>query len=279
MYCELKESDLDGFKEKMILDERSLATIEKYIRDVKSFLTFLGGRELTRLEVLKYKEHLSDKYAVRSANSMLAALNSFLKYIGQDSLCVKQFKLQREAFSSESRELSREEYVRLVECAKEGGDEGTALLIQTICATGIRVSEIGFITVEALRAGVATVNCKGKRRRILIVKNLCKKLLKYAKMQSIVSGAVFLSPRGSAISRHTVWRKMKMICKKCGVALGKAFPHNLRHLFARSFYEKERDIVKLADVLGHASIDTTRLYVITTGAEHRRLLEGLGLLC
>lgn len=227
---------------------------------------------------MEYKLQLQENYAVVSANSMIASLNSFLRFIGLESCCVKQFKLQRKIYCSEEKELTREEYFRLIHAAKEKGSGRLGLLIETVCATGIRVSELQYITAEALRRGEATVNCKGKTRTIFIPNRLQKKLLRYIKEQKIMSGAVFVTRTGRPMNRCNIWKEMKTLCERAGVAPGKVFPHNLRHLFARTFYGIEKDIVKLADILGHSSINTTRIYIVTTGEEHRRKIDGMHLI-
>ena len=258
--------------------ERSTATIEKYMRDVRRFAEFAGMTAITKQTVLEYKNSLGDSYAISSANSMIAALNAFLRFCGWHDLCIRQFKMQRDAYCSEEKELTRAEYLRLLNAASAKHNERLNLIIQTICGTGIRVSELQYITVEALRKGEAVVNCKGKNRRIFIVTGLKKKLLRYVKEQGIVFGAIFVTKSGKPIDRNRVWKEMKALCAAARVAESKVFPHNLRHLFARTFYGIEKDIVKLADILGHASINTTRIYIVTTGAEHRRKMEQMRLI-
>ena len=259
-------------------EERSAATIEKYMRDVRYFAIFIGDTEISKQTVLEYKSRLGETYAVASANSMIAALNCFLRFCGWHDLCVKQFKIQREVYCSEEKELTRAEYIRLLEAANAKHNERLNLIIQTICGTGIRVSELQYITVEALQNGEAIVNCKGKNRRVFIVSELKKKLLCYIKEQKIESGAIFVTRSGKPINRSSIWREMKALCKQANVLPSKVFPHNLRHLFARTFYGIEKDIAKLADILGHSSIDTTRIYIITTGIEHKRKMEHMRLI-
>ncbi len=269
---------LPDFIRYLMYEERSEATLAKYAHDVRHLLTYLDGREISRKEVLAYKEDLLRHYAVRSANSMLAAVNAFFRFCGRLDLCVKRFRVQRDAFSPAEKELTREEYLRLVSAARKKQNERLSLVIQAICATGIRVSELSSITVEAARAGEAAVRCKGKTRRVFIVRELQRKLVDYAERQGIKAGPVFLSRNGRPLSRFDVWRGMKALCREAGVAPAKVFPHNLRHLFARTFYGIEKDIAKLADVLGHASIDTTRIYIATTCREHKRKMERLHLI-
>lgn len=259
-------------------EERSAATVEKYIRDVRCFFSFVGASEVSKETVLVYKSWLSERYAVSSANSMIAALNCFFRFCGWQELCIKRFRVQRQIYCPEERELTREEYIRLIEAARARHNERLELIIQTICGTGIRVSELQYITVEALQSGEVTVNCKGKNRRIFIVPELKKKLLRYVKERGIAAGAVFITRGGRPISRNSIWREMKALCESARVSPSKVFPHNLRHLFARTFYRLEKDIAKLADILGHASINTTRVYIVTTGAEHKRRMEHMRLI-
>ena len=259
-------------------EERSVATIEKYMRDVRFFASFVCDAEIDKQKVLDYKGKLGETYAVSSANSMIAAMNCFLRFCGWHDLCVKQFKMQRQVYCSEEKELTRAEYIRLLEAANAKHNERLNLIIQTICGTGIRVSELQYITVEALHNGEAIVNCKGKNRRVFIVPELKKKLLRYVKEQGISTGTVFVTRGGNPVSRHSIWKDMKELCEQANVSPSKVFPHNLRHLFARPFYGIEKDIAKLADILGHASINTTRIYIVTTGAEHKRKMEHMRLI-
>lgn len=274
----LNVKKVQNFESYLRNEERSEATVEKYVRDVRFFEAFVGNAEISKQIVLEYKNRLIERYAVASANSMIAALNCFLRFCGWHDMCVKQFKMQREAYCSEEKELSRAEYTRLLDAASANHNERLNLIIQTICGTGIRVSELQFITVEAVQNGEAVVNCKGKNRRIFIVPMLRKKLLRYAKKQGIRRGTVFITRGGKPVSRNSIWREMKALCKQANVAQSKVFPHNLRHLFARTFYGIEKDIAKLADILGHASINTTRIYIVTTGAEHKRKMENMRLI-
>lgn len=259
-------------------EERSAATIEKYMRDVRCFAVFAGRAEISKQLLLEYKNKLGASYAVASANSMIAALNAFLRFCGWHDLCIKQFKMQRQVYCSEEKELTRAEYLRLLDAANAKHNERLNLVIQTICGTGIRVSELPYITVEALKRSEAVVNCKGKNRRIFIAAKLKKKLLCYVKAQKISSGPIFITRSGKPISRNNIWKEMKALCEQARVTPSKVFPHNLRHLFARTFYGIEKDIAKLADILGHASIDTTRIYIVTTGAEHKRKIEQMRLI-
>ena len=269
---------IQGFTAYLGENEKSAATVEKYTRDVCAFCAFMGDREIDKQAVMEYKAYLGKQYSVASANSMLAALNAFLRFCGAGELAVKRFAVQRQAFCTEQKELTRDEYYRLIGAANKRKNERLSLIIQTICSTGIRVSELQFITVEAVQRGEATVACKGKNRRILLVSALRKKLARYAKMQKIHQGSIFITRGGKPISRHHVWRQMKSLCEHAGVLPSKVFPHNLRHLFARIFYSMEKDIAKLADILGHASIDTTRIYIVTTGTEHLKKMQKMHLI-
>lgn len=268
---------LKRFEQFLRNEERENATIEKYTRDVAHFVKFVGGEEVDRQRVMEYKQKLGSSYAISSANSMLAAVNTFLRFCGWQDLCVKRFRVQKQAYCSEERELTRAEYVRLLNASKDRKNERLNLIIQTICGTGIRVSELPYITVEALARGEAVVNCKGKNRRIFIIPALRKKLTRYVRARRIVSGPIFITKSGRPVSRNNIWKEMKSLCEQAQVSPTKVFPHNLRHLFARTFYAIEKDIAKLADILGHTSINTTRIYIVTTGAEHRRKMEHMHL--
>ena len=273
-----KMKTLKEFENYLINEERSKATVEKYMRDVRAFLAYATEEKLDRQTVLNYKSKLGESYAIASANSMIAALNCFLRFCGYYGLCVKQFKVQRQVYCSEEKELTREEYVRLLDAANAKRNERLNLVIQTICGTGIRVSELKYITVDALQKGEATVNCKGKIRRVFIVPELRRKLICYAKSKKIAGGSIFVTKRGKPLCRNNIWREMKNLCEQARVLPSKVFPHNLRHLFARTFYGIEKDIAKLADILGHSNIDTTRIYIVTTGAEHKQKMEHMRLI-
>ncbi len=268
---------LNEFKGYLVEDEKSEATMEKYMRDIRRFTGYAAGRQIDKALTLAYKAALEEELALSSANSMLAAVNTFLRYVGWQDCCVKQFKVQKKAYCPEEEELTKAEYMRLIETAARKGNVRLSLLIQTICGTGIRVSELQYITVEAVQKGEAVVSCKAKARTVFIVSVLRKKLLKYIKEQHIRSGSIFITKNGKPMDRSNIWRTMKDLCKQAGVLPGKVFPHNLRHLFARTFYGMEKDIAKLADILGHTNINTTRIYIITTGAEHRRRMENMRL--
>lgn len=266
------------FKEHLILEERSEITIEKYIRDVKAFTAYTQNTSVTKETVIAYKKHLQENYAARSVNSMLASINSLFAFLGWLDLKVKSLKLQQQVFCPEEKELTKAEYARLCRAAQNKHNERLNLILQTICGTGIRVSELQYITVEAVKQGEAVVNCKAKTRAVFIVKELKQKLLRYAAEQGIKNGMIFVTRTGKPISRTNIWREMKALCEEANVNPQKVFPHNLRHLFARVFYGIEKDIAKLADILGHSSINTTRIYIISTGTEHRRRMENMRLI-
>ena len=255
-------------------EERSAATVEKYLREVRLFAAFLNGGEVSKDSVARWKAHLqADNYNPSTINGKLSALDRFLAFMEWRDCQVKHLRIQRRLFREAGRELTREEYARLIAAAETNGKERLSLLMETICATGIRVSEVRYITVEAAEAGRAEIALKGKIRTILIPGKLRRKLLKYARKNKTASGELFLTRSGGRLSRKQIWAEMKALCKLAGVEAGKVFPHNLRHLFARTFYKICRDVARLADVLGHSSMETTRMYLISTGAEHARTLE------
>ena len=259
-------------------EERSAATVEKYLREVRLFAAFLNDSEVTKTSVAQWKGHLlAESYNPTTVNGKLSAIDRFLSFVGWEDCRVKHLRLQRRLFRESNRELSKEEYMRLLAAAATCGKERLSLLMETTCATGIRVSEVRYITVEAANAGKAEISLKGKIRTILIPGKLCRKLSKYARKNKIASGELFLTRSGRPLSRKQIWAEMKAICEKAGVEPGKVFPHNLRHLFARTFYKVCRDVAHLADVLGHSSIETTRIYLISTGVEHAQTLEQMRL--
>ena len=274
----ITNSAIMAFEKHLKDDEKSENTVAKYLHDLYYFLNFTQGKPIEKAMMLEYKALLGEQYALTSANSMIAAVNAFLRFMGWMDCCIKQFKVQKKAFCSEEKELTKAEYIRLVNTAKEEGNERLNLLLQTICGTGIRVSELQFITVEAVRKGEAVVSCKNKTRTVFIVRELQKKLLNYIKAKGITTGCIFITKTGKPMSRCNIWREMKALCDQSGVSPDKVFPHNLRHLFARTFYGIEKDIAKLADILGHSNINTTRIYIITTGTEHKRKMENMRLI-
>ena len=272
----ITKDDIRGFSQHLEHDEKSQATIDKYHRDVMAFWAFVGGNPLTKEIVMAYKKHLIEQsYAVSSINSMLASVNAFLENLDLREYKVKNIRTQRQTYCSEDKELSKDEYLRLLEASKK--NEQLNLVIQTICGTGIRVSELQYFTVEAIRAGQVTVACKNKTRTILVPGKVRKLLLSYVKRKQITTGTIFITRSGAPLNRSNIWSAMKKLCEVAGVKASKVFPHNLRKLFARTFYAIEKDIAKLADILGHSSINTTRIYIMTTGTEHLRRIERLGL--
>ena len=272
----LEAEQMRMFEIELRQEEKSEATVEKYLRDVGAFCRFVRNEEVTKVMVMAWKKELAEHgYAVRSVNSMLASVNSFLAFLGWQDCRVKSLRMQRQTYSSEERELTKAEYLRLLAAAQK--KEQLSLVLQTICGTGIRVSELQYFTVEAVRRGKIVVNCKSKTRTILVPGKLIKLLLDYAKRKHICGGVIFLNQNGKPLDRSSIWRQMKALCRAAHVQESKVFPHNLRKLFARTFYGMEKDIAKLADILGHSSINTTRIYIMTTGHEHRRKIERLGL--
>jgi site-specific recombinase XerD len=264
------------FEQKLIDEEKSSATVEKYLRDAGAFLTYSLGQSISKELTVSYKQFLQERgYAIRSINSMLASINSFLDFLNWSDCKVKNLRCQRQIYCAEEKELTKAEYLRLLEASKN--QEQLNLVIQTICGTGIRVSELKYFTVQAIRRGEVTVRCKNKTRTILVPGKLKKLLLSYAKERGIRSGTIFTTKTGKPLDRSNIWAQMKRLCHAANVNPSKVFPHNLRKLFARTFYGIEKDIAKLADILGHSSINTTRIYIMTTGTEHRRKIERLGL--
>lgn len=272
----LTEEIISKYRENLIREEKSPATVEKYLRDVCAFFTYTGRTVLTKETVMVYKKLLIEKqYAVRSINSMLVSINSLLEYMGCLDCRVKAIRQQRQIYCTEEKELTKAEYLRLLEAAKKKPQ--LRLVMETICGTGIRVSELRYFTVEAVERGEVSVTCKAKNRIILLPKKLQRLLLGYAGKNNIRSGPVFITRSGRPLNRSNIWTQMKRLCQDANVKSSKVFPHNLRKLFARTFYSIEKDIARLADVLGHSSIDTTRIYIISTGTEHRKKIERLGL--
>ncbi len=274
----ITDSIIKKFKKHLIDEEKAPATLEKYIRDIMVFTAWLGSAELTKARVLEYKEQLIKNYAPTSVNSILSSLNSFFDYSGEYSLKVKNLKIQKQIFAKNEKELTKAEYERLLRAAKLKGNRKLNLIMQTICATGIRVSELKYICAESLKNGIAQINMKGKLRVIIIPDKLCRILKKYTMEQNITSGSIFITKMGKPLDRHTIWKLMKSLCESADVDKNKVFPHNLRHLFARTFYSIEKDIVRLADILGHSSVDTTRIYTMDTWEICQQQVQRLGLI-
>lgn len=269
---------IEGFGNYLINEEKSNATLEKYMRDIYAFFSWLCGREVDKRTVLEYKAYLIENYKPSSVNSVISSLNSFFTYNEWYDCKIKSLKIQKQIFASKEKELTKAEYVRLLDAAKAKKNERLYLLMQTICSTGIRVSELCYITVAAVNKGVADISCKGKLRQVFLPKVLCKLLSNYIREQKIKSGSVFVSRTGKPLDRSNIWSDMKKLCEFAGISKDKVFPHNLRHLFARTYYSLQKDIVRLADILGHSSVNTTRIYTMETGEVHKRHIERLGLL-
>ena len=267
------------FHSELARREKSPATIEKYLRGARSFAVWLDGRPVTPERAAEWKKSLAESCRPATVNGRLAAVNALFSVLGWEDCRIKALRVQRRAFREEAGELARGEFSRLVAAAARRGKERLALILEAVGSTGVRVSEVQYFTVEAARRGIAEISLKGKVRTILLPGRLCRKLLQYAQKQKIASGGIFLTRSGKNVNRKQIWAEMKALCKFAGVSPEKVFPHNLRHLFARAFYILSRDVVKLADVLGHSSLSTTRVYLISTGSEHRKELEKLRLIC
>ena len=274
----ITKAHIINFKNHLIEEEKSFFTITKYIRDVNKFVSWSKGKELNKALVLKYKEYLLLDHEPSGVNSILSALNSFFVYCEWYELKVKTLKIQHQIFTSEEKELTKAEYEKLLKAALDCHNQRLYYLMQTICSTGIRVSELRFITVEALKQGQTYINCKGKMRMIILPRQLCKMLKEYASRNNIKKGSVFCTRTGKPLDRSNIWSDMKKLCERAGVEQSKVFPHNLRHLFARTYYSLQKDIVRLADILGHSNVNTTRIYTMETGNVHRMQIQKLGLL-
>lgn len=269
---------IQKFKEYLIDEEKSAATLDKYIRDITVFMHWSNNQELGKSLVLEYKQEIIEKYAPASVNSIISSLNSFFVYNEWYDLKVKSIKIQKQIFANKDKELTKSEYERLLKAAKSKNNQRLYYLMQTICSSGLRVSELKYVTTDAVRCGQATINCKGKMRIVILPKQLCKMLKEYIKENNIKSGSVFVSKNGKPLDRSNIWSDMKKLCEAAGVSKDKVFPHNLRHLFARTYYSLQKDVVRLADILGHSNVNTTRIYTMSTGEIHRQQLEKLGLL-
>lgn len=269
---------ISDFKQYLLNEEKSTATINKYLHDVKDFINWVSGKIIDKTMVLQYKDYLISKFAPASVNSIISSLNHYFSFNERYDLRVKSLKIQKQIFATKEKELTRQEYERLLNAAKSKSNKRLFYLMQTICSTGIRVSELKFITVETVKSGVANINCKGKMRQVFLPKQLCRMLTAYTKEKGIREGAVFVSKRGKPLDRSNIWLDMKKLCESAGVSRDKVFPHNLRHLFARTYYSIQKDVVRLADILGHSSVNTTRIYTMETGEVHRKQIQRLGLL-
>lgn len=275
---EITTEMIKSFNDYLISEEKAQATVSKYLHDVSELQIWLREQELCKTVVLAYKSYLCEHYASVSVNAALSSLNSFFNFMEWYDLRVKNLKIQKQIFASADKELTKAEYDRLLQAAKQKKNERLFLLMQTICSTGIRVSEIRFITAEAVNRGVTEINCKGKRRQVFLPRQLCRILRQYIREQKIKSGAVFITKNGNPLDRSNIWSDMKKLCRTANVPEKKVFPHNLRHLFARTYYSLQKDIVRLADILGHSNVNTTRIYTMETGEIHRRQIQKLGLL-
>ncbi len=274
----ITDETINSFRAYLVEEEKSISTVNKYLHDVRKFAEWMGKRKLCKTDVLKYKSYLCDRYAPTSVNVTISALNSFFDFMELYNLRVKNLKIQKPIFIPADKELTKREYERLIKVAKQRKKDRLCLLMQTVCSTGIRVSEVRYITVEAVKRGVADINCKGKNRRVFLPQQLCKVLKRYAEEKQIKSGAVFVTKNGNPLDRSNIWSDMKKLCKEADVSEKKVFPHNLRHLFARTYYNVQKDVVRLADILGHSSVNTTRIYTMETGEMHCRQIQELGLL-
>ncbi len=268
---------INKFRDTLISEEKSDLTVKKYVHDIENFYEWLMKNKFEKTDVLAYKHHLIEAYALSSVNSIISSLNCFFVFMKWHELKIKTVKMQKAIFTSAEKELTKEEYFKLLQTARVK-NERLYLIMQSICSTGIRVSEIKFITVEAIKLGKASITCKGKYRQILLPTELCGILKKYAKKKNIVSGPIFVSKQGNPLDRSNIWSDMKKLCKESNVNPEKVFPHNLRHLFARTYYSMQKDIVRLADILGHSNVNTTRIYTIETGMKHLRQIQKLGLI-
>lgn len=275
---EITANAIKLYYEYLISEEKAAVTVNKYLHDIEKFKSWLGKRELCKTMLLYYKSYLCEHYAPTSVNTTISSLNSFFKFMQWYDLRVKNLKIQKQIFMSADKELTKSEYERLLQVAKQKNNERLYLLLQTICATGIRVSEVSYITVDAVSNGIAEIKCKGKCRQVFLPKQLCHALKQYLKKQKIKKGPVFVTKNGKPLDRSNIWSDMKKLCKIANVSKKKVFPHNLRHLFARTYYSVNKDIVRLADILGHSSVNTTRIYTMETGEVHCKQIQKLGLL-
>lgn len=275
----ITEQVINKFKEYLEYEEKSAATIEKYIRDIKKLMNFADGREITKKLMLEYKENLRIKqnYKLSSINSFLIAANRLFGYLEWYGLSTRTYRIQKEAFISRKKNLSMYEYKKLVLAVRRKGNKRLEMIIQTLCSMGIRISELSYITVESVETGEVDIYGKRKQRKALIPEKLQEQLKHYIIKNKIKSGFVFRTSRGNAVDRSNIWREMKVLREETHIEGEKIFPHNLRHLFAKTFYKTEKDIAKLADILGHSSIETTRIYIRTTSEEYKKQLDKMEL--
>ena len=269
---------IQAYEQNLRLEEHSASTIQKYASALRDLYECLPPeKEVSKERLLDWKNRISGSHAASTVNAMISAVNSFFAFLSWNDLRIKQIKKQRQIYRDKERELTKEEYMRLLNAARESGNFRLFYLMQTLASTGIRISEMPFITVEALKTGSAVVDCKGKQRTVLIPMKLRKALLAYSEEANITSGSVFITRHKNPMDRSNVWQELRKLCPAAHVDTRKVFPHNFRHLFAVTFYQLEKDVAKLADLLGHSSIDTTRIYIMESGAEHERQMERLGL--
>ena len=273
----IRHVEIEDFAARLREDERSAATVEKYCREAARFAAWLEGREVNQVLALEYKAQLAESRTPAGVNGAVAALNKLFSFLGLEGCRLKAVKQQRRIFRDEARELTENEYRRLLAAARRWGNERLLLVMETVCSTGIRISELRFFTVESAKRGRVEVDNKGKRRTVFLPGKLQTLLLRYARKRGIAEGPVFVTRTGRPLDRSNIWSEMKGLCREAGVEPGKVFPHNLRHLFARTYYGLEKDIVRLADILGHASIETTRIYTMESGYTHRKQLERMRL--
>ncbi len=275
--CQVTLEQIDQYAAYLLERERSSATIQQYKHNLTEICRNLNGQPLTKAKVIEWKNFLCRQLAPATVNCILTVFNGFLQFIGRPEYKVRLLRIQRNLFFDEDRELTQKEYVRLIRAAEKEEKERLSLVIQTICSTGIRVSELKYITAEAVHTGRTEICNKGKRRLIFLPEKLCRVLKKYLQKQKITAGAVFVTRSGNPVDRSNIWREMKALCESAGVEPRKVFPHNLRHLFARTFYSREKDISRLADILGHSSVSTTRIYTAESGKIHQKKIERMGL--
>ena len=269
---------INNFKIYLYEEEKSDNTIEKYMRDIRFFREWLQSRHIDKSVVIEYKKELCKRYAVQSVNSMLSSINAFFVFMSWHDLKIKTLKIQRRIFADKSKELTKAEYERLLIAAQKKKSERLYYLMQTMASTGLRASEIKYVTCEAVKQGQAVINCKGKIRQIFLPEKLCQMLKIYIKSRNIKSGPVFITRNGMPLDRSAIWKMLKNLCESANVDKSKVFPHNFRHLFARTFYSRQKDVIRLADILGHSSVETTRIYTMESGTEHIKQLQKLGLL-
>ena len=278
MTCTITTEQIHAFENALRLEERCEATIQKYVNAVTRFYDFLAdGKEVTKERLIEWKSSVTGSLTADTVNVMISAVNAFFKFLSRPDMKIRQIKIQRKIYRDQTRELTEKEYRRLLDTAQKNGNRRLYCLMQTLASTGIRISELKYITVESLKIGSATVDCKGKQRVILLPKQLRKILRDYCDSKKITGGAVFVTRSGRPMHRSNIWKALRGLCDAAHVNPRKVFPHNFRHLFAVTFYRAEKDIAKLADLLGHASVNTTRIYIMESGAEHERRIEKLGL--